>query len=479
MKRRSFRLKLAIWIGSAVLAVFLIAAALAYRSLHDLLYDQLDTTLLRLAAIEAAAASDTRDSAVHFHDEAFLASGPSGEGSLDRYAEVWTVSGNPVIRTRNLGTTDLPLDPAALDRVVRSDTPFLTTAEWQGSTYRSILYPLGLVGPQHRPHVLQVVASADPTESLLAGFLRRLVAAVSFGTAAAFGIGWWIAGRAIRPITRIVEQAEEVQMTGGAHGIEARADTEEIERLIDVLNSMLARIDAAFESQRRFLADVGHEIRTPLTVLRGEIEVALMRPRTAEEYERILRKSLEDLRAASTLAGDLTCSRGARAGDLSRSSSPSKQRASSMRWPMPTRLVPKLASRSTPIPDLWSRPIPRSSGERWRTSSTMRSATAEDTWRCEPNASDRGSSSASSTTGPASRRRSAPVSSNDSTAAVLADGPAEGRASVSRSYGRSPRATRDRSRWRRPRAVALLSSFRCRPPIPCKTSAARHRRFRA
>ena len=305
MRRRSFRFGLALRIGGAVMAALLIAAALAYRALGDLLYDQLDATLVRLAAIEAAGASDTRDSEVHFHDEAFLASGPSGEASLDRYAEVWTLSGEPVIRTRNLGARDLPLDRATLDRLVGSDAPSLTTVQWRGSTYRSILYPLGLVGPQHRPHVLQVIASAEPTESLLAGFLRRLAAVVALGTGAAFAIGWWIAGGAIRPITRIVEQAEEVQMTGEVHQIQARADTVEIEKLIDVLNSMLARIDAAFESQRRFLADVGHEIRTPLTVLRGEIDVALMRPRTAGEYERILRKSLEDLRAASALAGDL------------------------------------------------------------------------------------------------------------------------------------------------------------------------------
>ena len=305
MRRRSFRFGLALRIGGAVMAALLIAAALAYRALGDLLYDQLDATLVRLAAIEAAGASDTRDSEVHFHDEAFLALGPSGEASLDRYAEVWTLSGEPVIRTRNLGARDMPLDRATLDRLVGSDAPSLTTVKWRGSTYRSILYPLGLVGPQHRPHVLQVIASAEPTESLLAGFLRRLAAVVALGTGAAFAIGWWIAGGAIRPITRIVEQAEEVQMTGEVHQIQARADTVEIEKLIDVLNSMLARIDAAFESQRRFLADVGHEIRTPLTVLRGEIDVALMRPRTAKEYERILRKSLEDLRAASALAGDL------------------------------------------------------------------------------------------------------------------------------------------------------------------------------
>ena len=78
-----------------------------------------------------------------------------------------------------------------------------------------------------------------------------------------------------------------------------------MERLVVVLNSMLARIDATFEAERRFLADVGHEIRTPLTVLRGDVEVALRRRRSREEYEGILEQSLEDIKGVSALADDL------------------------------------------------------------------------------------------------------------------------------------------------------------------------------
>ncbi len=94
-------------------------------------------------------------------------------------------------------------------------------------------------------------------------------------------------------------------MSVGEHRLTASADTDELSRLISVLNSMLGRIDAAFDNQRRFLADAGHEIKTPLTILRGDVEVALRRERSSAEYQAILGQTLEDLKGVSALAEDL------------------------------------------------------------------------------------------------------------------------------------------------------------------------------
>ena len=68
---------------------------------------------------------------------------------------------------------------------------------------------------------------------------------------------------------------------------------------------LLAERSALVLSQRRFLADAGHEIRTPLTVLRGDFEVALLKHRSIAEYESIIRRALNDLRSVSALADDL------------------------------------------------------------------------------------------------------------------------------------------------------------------------------
>ncbi len=309
--RRSFRGKLAIRFGLAVLMAASIGSTTGYLVLRNLLLDQIDSTLLRLASIEASGAAASGDSTVNFHDDLFLTAGPGTETVFKHFAQIWSIEGAPVLRTRNLGGRDLPLSQVLRYRVVNSGEPELFDTRWESEPYRGILYPLGLVGPQHELHLLEVIVSAGRAYDVLADFRNLLVLLAIVGTVATALLGWWLAGAAVRPVLETIRQAESIEMTGGDHRIEAEAETAELERLVSVLNSMLARIDAAFEAQRRFIADVGHEIRTPLTVLRGDVEVALRRRRSQEEYEAILEQSLEDLKAVSTLADDLiTLARG-------------------------------------------------------------------------------------------------------------------------------------------------------------------------
>jgi two-component system OmpR family sensor kinase len=122
---------------------------------------------------------------------------------------------------------------------------------------------------------------------------------------ASFGGGWWLAGRMVRPVHEITDQAEAMRPGTLGRRISAQADTREYERLVDVLNGMLARLEGAFESQRRFTADASHELRGPLTALRGEAEVALRRERDPAEYRRVLTSSLQEVERLTRLTEDL------------------------------------------------------------------------------------------------------------------------------------------------------------------------------
>lgn len=303
--RRSFRGRLALRLGLTVLAVAATGSTVGYFALRSLLLNQVDRTMLRLASIEASSAASSADSTVQFHDDVFLRSGSGSEAILSRFAQVWSLAGEPVLRTSNLGNRDLPLSEDIRRRVVTTERPELFSVEWNGDAFRGILYPLGLVGPQHELHLLQVLVSTEQADQVLANFRALLALLAVAGAALSMGLGWWLAGSAIRPVMDTIRQAEAIELTGGKHRIETVTETEEMDRLVVVLNSMLARIDATFEAERRFLADVGHEIRTPLTVLRGDVEVALRKRRSREEYEEILEQSLEDIKGVSALADDL------------------------------------------------------------------------------------------------------------------------------------------------------------------------------
>ncbi|MHB1241879.1 MAG: sensor histidine kinase [Gaiellaceae bacterium] len=92
---------------------------------------------------------------------------------------------------------------------------------------------------------------------------------------ASLAVGWVIAGRVLAPIAHITEVAREIQARELSRRIELDGPDDELKRLADTFDSMLARLDVAFDSQRRFVADASHELRTPLAIIKANLELAL------------------------------------------------------------------------------------------------------------------------------------------------------------------------------------------------------------
>jgi signal transduction histidine kinase len=97
------------------------------------------------------------------------------------------------------------------------------------------------------------------------------------------GVGWFVAGIVLRPIERITRVAREIQATDLSRRINLRGPNDELRRLADTFDAMLARLDAAFESQRRFIQEASHELRNPLAVIRTNVEVAMADPDASKE----------------------------------------------------------------------------------------------------------------------------------------------------------------------------------------------------
>jgi signal transduction histidine kinase len=99
-------------------------------------------------------------------------------------------------------------------------------------------------------------------------------------------LGWIVAGRALRPVHAITAAARRASQENLGERITLAGPPDELKELADTFDAMLARLDAAFVSQRRFVANASHELRTPLTVMRTAIEVTLAKPdRSPEQLE--------------------------------------------------------------------------------------------------------------------------------------------------------------------------------------------------
>ena len=86
-------------------------------------------------------------------------------------------------------------------------------------------------------------------------------------------VGWIMSGRVLRPVGEITGVAREIQASDLSRRIGLTGPDDELKRLGDTFDQMLDRLEAAFDSQRQFLADTSHDLRTPLTVIRSNVEI--------------------------------------------------------------------------------------------------------------------------------------------------------------------------------------------------------------
>ena len=147
--------------------------------------------------------------------------------------------------------------------------------------------------------------SLDDAHAVLTGG-RWLFLGISVLMLTAIGFtGAVLARRALRPIDEIVTQARRITEANLSERVPDPGTRDEISRLAETLNEMLGRLEFGFEVQRRFTADASHELRSPISRLRAELEVTLRRPRTPGEYEETLRSCLDEVQRVQGLIEEL------------------------------------------------------------------------------------------------------------------------------------------------------------------------------
>lgn len=128
--------------------------------------------------------------------------------------------------------------------------------------------------------------------------------------------GWALAGAALKPVRRMAEEANAISITDLDRRLEVPPGHDEIAELGQTLNDMLDRLESSFEHERRFIDDASHELRSPLAILRGELELALASPLETDEMAEAVRSALAEAERLSRIATDLLVLARARSGDL-------------------------------------------------------------------------------------------------------------------------------------------------------------------
>lgn len=285
----------------AILAAVGATAGAGWWVLSQSVNRQLDTALLALAEAEAAMLSDSDGTVIRVH-EAPQGSAPPSLTRLDRLVQIIDKQGWILARSSNLGTEDLPASSQLLEQLAAGRTVFETLPDTSEEPLRMVSVPARVKG---QLYAVQVAGSLDDANSTLRS-AALLFGAMAVALMAALG---WAGARLSRKlfvaIENIVEQAGRIEDNHLDRRLPHPGGDDEIGHLVTTLNAMLERIEGAFETQRRFTADASHELRSPLSRLRAEIEITLRRPRESGDYVAALRSCLDEVERLTTLVEEL------------------------------------------------------------------------------------------------------------------------------------------------------------------------------
>ena len=170
--------------------------------------------------------------------------------------------------------------------------------------YRVLTTEIPMAGLQEKSF-MQVADSLAMVDDELASALTRLLVGLPIILIIAAAGGLLLANAALRPIVDMTGLAGAISEDKLSERLKYRGPDDEIGKLAATFDSMLDRLEASFLREKRFTADASHELKTPLTAIKGKLEVALSQSRSAAEYEAALSSLKGDVERMIALSSDL------------------------------------------------------------------------------------------------------------------------------------------------------------------------------
>ena len=187
------------------------------------------------------------------------------------YVQIFNAEGALVARSFNLGIKQMHASATDLSRVLDGES-FYASAEISGNPVQLYYHPIQRDG--ETVGVIQVGESVAGPESTLSRL--RFIYAVGAASVLLFGLvgGWVLAYLGLRPVAHVTQTARDIVSTDDlSHRVPYTGPADEVGALATTFNEMLTRLQALFDSQRRFLAEAAHELRTPLASMLGNVDL--------------------------------------------------------------------------------------------------------------------------------------------------------------------------------------------------------------
>lgn len=171
-------------------------------------------------------------------------------------------------------------------------------------SYRGQVMPFP-VGAEAKPYRIAIALDITHHQAFMAEFRRLLAIAMVLAVLTTAGLGWFATRRGLGPLHQVTRLASTLSASRLTERLQPRQIPAELQDLVQAFNAMLDRLEDAFRRLSHFSSDIAHELRTPISNLMTETEVALTKTRSAEEYRDILQSNLEEYAWLARMIGDM------------------------------------------------------------------------------------------------------------------------------------------------------------------------------
>jgi heavy metal sensor kinase len=292
----SIKFRFTIWylLVLAVLLIALSAGVYFYlsRSLYRNLDDSLELRSTQLRSIPAILESIRQG---EFEEE------------LGEIVMLYFYSGGQLVEVSPRGIS-IPQIHELISQAIAGTSFFTTIPTVEGERLRFLAVPINIsiLGPPPgiQPAALVIGRSTKQIDQALAGLVHTLIIAVPLALALAAAGGIFLARRALKPVDKIAQTAQEIEEGDLSRRINVNTK-DELGRLAATLNAMIGRLEKAFQRQKQFTSDASHELRAPLAVIEAESTLALQKERPSSDYQRSLEVISQESKQMSSLVAQL------------------------------------------------------------------------------------------------------------------------------------------------------------------------------
>jgi len=268
------RIRLTFWYVTLLLASLLALGGVFSYSLYTIFLTRVDTQITSVANMMPHTIINPRGELFLPGNFDIILDRFFGIRTAGNYIQVLEPHGKVVSRSSSLKGFTLPITRAAYSNALKGISTYEVVKKVGRFPVRMVTKPVALKN-RGIVAIVQVGSSLEMVEDIFYSLFYIFVFGAVASVIVAGGVGWFLARKALHPVSEITAMARKIGASNLNERIDVDTPGDEIGMLADTINDMISRLEGSFMQIKQFTGDASHELKTPLTILKGEMEIAL------------------------------------------------------------------------------------------------------------------------------------------------------------------------------------------------------------